>query len=108
MAGSTRAAGRDFHTIAPTVVLQNAFTFVGFPESPPATASYPGGARRTSARVAVTCTAGTLGVSFNADGSGELQLAAGNGFEGDIATQGLIVRGVGGAATYQAIITLGA
>jgi hypothetical protein len=91
---------------APTVVLQDAYTWVSMPLDPPATASYPGGFPKVTKSIAVACLSGTLGVSFQPDGSGELQIISGASYEGELGIQGFRVRGVGGAATYQYVAQL--
>ncbi len=103
---SLATVGNKFVSGAPTVVNQDTYTWVSMPLDPPATATYPGGAARTTKEISIVCTSGTLGVSFNPDGSGEIQLTAGQSYDGEIGCQGFRVRGVGAAATYQYVAQL--
>lgn len=98
--------GNDHKEGAPTVVLQDAYTWVSMPYDPPPTASTPGGSARTTKVLAVACMAGTLGLSLQPNGSGEQQLVSGSSIEVAVGVQGFLVRGVGGAATYQYIAQL--
>lgn len=72
----------------------------------PVKKSEPYGRPRTTKSVSIQCTSGTLGVSLKPDGTQEMILTSGQSYDGNVAVQGIHVRGVGGSAGYQIQTTL--